>query len=150
MTRPSRSVATTASPILASVSPSSVRLARHDAVTHVISIAIRVKESIRTARWMSGSPRENPVGRKGYSRATAAADAQAQPRADARIECDAHGDRIPERARGGVDYAALDHAAQDESGIAGRTAPGVVGTIGDHDRPAIEGQGLVERGVDAR
>jgi hypothetical protein len=71
-------------------------------------------------------------------------------RADTGVERDPHRDRVPQWAEAGVRDAALEHPTQHERGIARRAAAGVVGAVGEHDRPAVERERFIERLVDGR
>ena len=66
--------------------------------------------------------------------------APAQPRRLA----EAHGDGIPVKPTREVPNTALAHPADEERRIARGSTPGIVGDVGDHDRPALDGGCLTQ------
>ena len=63
---------------------------------------------------------------------------------------EADGDRVPQRPDHGVVDAALQHAAQDDGGIAGDSAARIVPAVGEHDRAFRRGDGTVDALVGAQ
>ena len=79
-----------------------------------------------------------------------AAEAQRKFGAQAGIETEPHGDRVPDRPEGGVLHIALDQAAQDGGVVGRRAAAGIVGWVGHDDGLSLKPSAAVDAVVDVQ